>query len=145
LADRRRGGVVDGVDGSEPSQRALQWAPRYAAATGATVTAIHAWQVPPLHAAVVMLLPTDEFAEAEQAVLDTAMERAEIAVPGVRAERRLIQGHPAKELIDQSADADLLVVGSRGLGGFAGSTLGSVSQLCVQNAACPVVVVRGED
>jgi nucleotide-binding universal stress UspA family protein len=137
--------VVVGVDGSESSQQALQWAMRYAAATGATVTAMRAWQVPPFHAAAVPLLPSDAFAEAEQAVLDTAVERAEAAVAGVQVERRIVSGPPAKVLIDQSASADLLVVGSRGLGGFTGSLLGSVSQYCVQHAVCPVVVVRGED
>ena len=54
----------------------------------------------------------------------------------------MVEGYPAPTLIDEAREADLLVVGSRGHGAFAGMLLGSVSQHCAQQAACPVVIVR---
>jgi nucleotide-binding universal stress UspA family protein len=60
----------------------------------------------------------------------------------VEIERRVVEGAPAAVLVDESREADLLVVGSRGLGGFSGLLLGSVSQQCAHHAACPVVIVR---
>jgi nucleotide-binding universal stress UspA family protein len=67
------------------------------------------------------------------------------AVPGQDADRvtkRVVMGHPARVLVDAAADADLLVVGSRGRGGFTGTLLGSVSQHAIAHGACPVVVAR---
>ena len=65
--------------------------------------------------------------------------------PGVKVERRVLEGGAAGVLVDIAAGADLLVVGSRGRGGFAGLLLGSVAQQCVHHATCPVVVVRSKD
>jgi len=62
----------------------------------------------------------------------------------VEIERRVVEGRPAAVLVDESQGADLLVVGSRGHGGFAGLLLGSVSQQCAHHAACPVVIVHGK-
>lgn len=64
--------------------------------------------------------------------------------PGVKIESRVVEGHPAPVLVEASKGADLLVVGSRGHGEFAGMLLGSVSEHCVSNAPCPVLVLRGE-
>ena len=75
-----------------------------------------------------------------------ALEATTLAVlgssPALPVESELKQGHPRQVLVDSSADADLLVVGSRGLGGFAGMLLGSVSDHCARHAKCPVVIVR---
>jgi nucleotide-binding universal stress UspA family protein len=71
---------------------------------------------------------------------DTAAQREQF--PGVRVELRAVQANPAKCLVEMSRDAFILVVGSRGLGGFAGMILGSVSEQTVRHAACPVLVVR---
>ena len=75
-------------------------------------------------------------------VLREAVERVRSDHPSVAVETTVIEGPPARVLVDMSADADLLVVGSRGLGGFSGLLLGSVSQQCVHHAHCPVTVVR---
>jgi nucleotide-binding universal stress UspA family protein len=78
---------------------------------------------------------------AEQ-VLREAVERARSDHPAVKVETAVVEGRPARVLVEMSADADLLVVGSRGLGGFSELLLGSVSQQCVHHAHCPVTVVR---
>jgi nucleotide-binding universal stress UspA family protein len=75
-------------------------------------------------------------------VLQEAVERVRSDHPSVEVETTVVEGQPARVLVDMSADADLLVVGSRGLGGFSGLLLGSVSQQCVHHAHCPVTVVR---
>ena len=74
--------------------------------------------------------------------LREAVERVRSAHPSAEVETTVVEGPPARVLVDMSADADLLVVGSRGLGGFSGLLLGSVSQQCVHHAHCPVTVVR---
>jgi nucleotide-binding universal stress UspA family protein len=74
--------------------------------------------------------------------VEDAAERARRILPAELVHTAVVSGGPAERLIDQSKDADLLVVGSRGRGGFRGLLLGSVSQQCVSHAQCPVVVVR---
>jgi nucleotide-binding universal stress UspA family protein len=75
-------------------------------------------------------------------MLREAVERVRSDHPAVNVETAVIEGLPAQVLVDMSADADLLVVGSRGRGGFSELLLGSVSQQCVHHARCPVTVVR---
>lgn len=144
--------VLVGVDGSEPSAAALKWAARYAQATGGSLTAVLAWhfpsaaEVPPTDAPPADVTPADVKSEAEQAkadLIDQAITAVLGAEPPVRIERKAVYGHPAQVLIEESADADLLVVGNRGYGGFTGMMLGSVSTHCVTHAHCPVTVVRG--
>ena len=89
------------------------------------------------------IVDADELASAsEQALAETVTEVAG-ADPPVRVESYVLTGHPAYELAQYAKDADLLVVGSRGHGGFVGALLGSVSDHCVHHATCPVVVIRG--
>jgi nucleotide-binding universal stress UspA family protein len=129
----RRGLVVVGVDGSFQSVAALRWAARYADATGAAMRAVIA-RHPEADGQPTM---------SGTAVLDDALARA---LPGDIApavERKVRSGHPAQVLIDESREADLLVVGSSGHGGFTGMLVGSVSIHCVTGAYCPVTVVRG--
>ena len=136
--------IVVGIDGSQPSRLALQWAMRQAELTGATVDAIHAWDMPPINdPALVVVMPDDLKNAAERVVADTILEVAG-AHPAVPVRGRAVQGYPATVLIRAAQDADLLVVGSRGHGGFVGALLGSVSQHCVHHATCPVVVIRGQ-
>jgi len=138
--------VVVGVDGSEESVAALAWARRYAAATGARVRAIMAWHYPgavggpPIERAPGSVHQQTE--EQERGTLTEAVSKAygDPAPDGV--EVTLGYGRPAPVLIEASKEADLLVVGHRGHGGFAGMLVGSVSLHCVTGAACPVVVVR---
>jgi nucleotide-binding universal stress UspA family protein len=136
--------IVVGVDGSEPSKQALGWAIEQAGLTGATVDAVIVWEYPVTYAwGTVAIVDADELATAsEQALAETVAEVAG-ADPPVRVECYVITGHPAYELVLYAKDADLLVVGSRGHGGFVGAMLGSVSHYCVHHATCPVVVIRG--
>ena len=94
----------------------------------------YGWAVP---------IPDDFDPEADtRKVLDTAIAGALSEHPGLKAEARLINGHPAPVLVEASKGADLLVVGSRGHGEFVGMLIGSVSEYCVTNAHCPVLVHR---
>jgi nucleotide-binding universal stress UspA family protein len=136
--------IVVGIDGSEHSKAALRWAVKEAALRGAAVRAVHAWQVYPALYSGTTITATDfedVRAQAGSFVEDFVAE----VVPnheGVEIESIAIQGESvAPALADAAAGADLLVVGSRGLGGFRGLLLGSVSQQCVHHATCPVVVL----
>ena len=130
--------IVVGVDGSEPSKAALAWAVRQGEQTGARVEAVFAWDFPAVFG-VVSAGVFDFVGLAAHVLADTITEVGNPA----RVHPRVLRGHAAQVLIDASAGADLLVVGSRGHGGFAGVLLGSVSQHCVHHAPCPVVVIRG--
>lgn len=136
--------VVVGVDGSAGSVAALGWAARYAQQAGATVRAVLAWHYPgaaggpPVE--VSPLRP-----ENERQMRDRLNEAVTQVYPGPASdnvEAKVSYGHPAEVLIDESRDADLLVVGHRGHGGFPRMHLGSVSIHCVTAAECPVTVVR---
>lgn len=134
------GRIVVGVDGSDSSKAALRWAVRQARLTGARVEAVHAWQYP---------TTAYGWAVTETNVESVARLRLEEMIAGaagpdadVEVQPVVQQGHPAQVLLDAARGAELLVVGNRGHGGFAGALLGSVGQHVVQHAACPVVVVR---
>ncbi|MEV0271463.1 universal stress protein [Hamadaea sp. NPDC050747] len=130
--------VVVGVDGSPSSVQALRWAADYAAATGADLVAVTAWQVPSGMGSGAAVLPGEDFENAAWEVVDKALATAAVA-PTTRIVER---GDPATVLLDHAKDADLLVVGSRGHGEVSEVLLGSVSHRCVHHATCPVVVVR---
>ncbi|MEW2548252.1 universal stress protein [Streptomyces sp. NPDC047002] len=132
--------VVVGVDGSPSSKEALRWAVSQAKDTGAVVEAVIAWDVPVTGwpAAV----PSRQFAAWAAGTLDETVEDVLGAEVPVTVRRAARGGHPAKVLVDAARGADLLVVGSRGHGGFAGALLGSVGLHCARHAPCPVVVVR---
>jgi nucleotide-binding universal stress UspA family protein len=135
--------VIVGVDGSPPSAHALNWACRLGDTCGYTVRAVCAWS---LGVSGEDWMPQPGVSaegqrRAEQMLLE-AVGRARSDHPAVTVETAVIEGPPARVLVDLSADADLLVVGSRGRGGFSGLLLGSVSQQCVHHAHCPVTVVR---
>ncbi|HEY7145956.1 MAG TPA: universal stress protein [Streptosporangiaceae bacterium] len=137
--------VVAGVDGSEESIMALSWAARYAKATGAALQAVLAWHYPAaVGTAPPGVTPQPVRAQAEQYVLDNLTAAiGKAAEPAAElAEPRIAYGHAAPVLVDESGQADLLVVGGRGHSSFAGMLLGSVSTYCVSHARCPVLVVR---
>ena len=138
--------VVVGIDGSPASALALAWAARYARAVGAHLRAVLAWQYPaaawPTQAGVAPAGVQDQMEVAKQEELDKALAATLGEPPYVEVESKLVYGHASQALIDESADADLLVVGSRGHGAFTGMLHGSVSMQCVTHAACPVAVVR---
>jgi len=139
-------GIVVGIDGSSNSERALDWAMKLAAALHDPLTAIAVHEVPksywggipvigPGDAAVL-----DQLRQAAEQMVHAAEGRLADAKPA-SVEVRAVSGFAVKELVDASQDADLLVVGSRGGGGFARLLLGSVSSQVLQHAACPVVTV----
>ncbi|GGW99178.1 universal stress protein [Streptomyces malachitofuscus] len=140
--------IVVGVDGSDSSKRALRWAVRQGRLTDGVVEALTAWDFPQFHGALGWLPPSsrDEGALEARAreELTRAVEEAVGPQPSVELRTEVRYGTPASVLLDAAHGASLLVVGSRGLGGFAGLLLGSVAQHCAQHAACPVVVVRDD-
>lgn len=139
--------IVVGVDGSQSSRQALRWAARQAELTRGVVEAVAAWNIPHFYGARAWLPPssTDEAALKSRAhsELVEAVEETLGSSPPVEVRAEARYGTAASVLIDASRDAAVLVVGSRGLGGFSGLLLGSVAQHCVQHAVCPVLVVRG--
>ena len=138
--------IVVGVDQSEGARAALRFALEEARLRQARLRVVHAWQFGYIGApGFEGSLPAvggdlAEFHEAAEAALDETLRG--VVADGVAIERRVDQGAAAPVLIEESRDADLLVVGSRGHGGFAQLLLGSVSQQCAQHAFCPVVIVR---
>jgi nucleotide-binding universal stress UspA family protein len=137
--------IVVGVDGSEPSKQALRWAIEQAALSGATVEAVGAWEYQSNYGwGTVAAIDAAELAEACERTVVEAVTEVGGEDPPVRIDSYIVRGHPANELVQQAKGADLLVVGSRGHGGFVGALLGSVSQHCVHHATCPVVIVRDQ-
>ena len=139
--------VVVGVDGSAESIGALKWAAGYAAATGATVTAVLSWHYPAAVGIAPVGVAPRAVSDEVRAQMEETLDKALTEVFGTSApenvQTKLDYGHPAQVLVEESRRADLLVVGHRGHGAFTGMLIGSVSIHCVANAACPVVVVRG--
>lgn len=144
--------TVVGVDGSEPGTAAVRWAARRCAETGAGLRLVHAYVVPVMFPAApfaaVPLRAQEAYEQAARALLAEAerVARAEAgAGPALEVDTQLVVGGPASALIDASAQAGLVVVGSRGHGGFAGLLLGSVGVQVSAHASCPTAVVRGAD
>jgi nucleotide-binding universal stress UspA family protein len=140
---KQENGIVVGVDGSASSRKALERALQYAAALGLPVTAVQAWQVPLAYGSAAMVLPAAEFGAEARRALEKTVDEVAAEWPQVHVERVVKEGHPAKVLLEIADEAHLLVVGSRGHGGFVGAVIGSVSQYCVTHAQCPILVVRG--
>jgi nucleotide-binding universal stress UspA family protein len=134
--------IVVGVDGSPSSKAALAWAIGQAKLTGAVVDAVTAWDYPATYGYAAAVVDVDWEALAAQVLRDAVSEVAPDAAAGA-IRQRVSEGNAAQVLLDASAGADLLVVGSRGHGGFVEALLGSVSQHMVHHAAIPVVVIRG--
>jgi len=144
---RNIGRIVVGVDGSESSRAALRWAYDEAASHGASLTVVTAWHPPPLPqiSPYGSLPPGGYFDQPKHnalALLDGLTAGLGDKRPRVDVRTVVEEGNPVQVLIEQSAGADLVVVGSRGHGGFAGMLLGSVSHHLVAHSNCPVVVVR---
>ncbi|HET8752311.1 MAG TPA: universal stress protein [Gaiellaceae bacterium] len=141
--------IVVGVDQSEQAKKALRFALEEAKLRNAKLRVVHAWQYGTIGATgiegfyppVVGADVNDVHEAAERALEETLREQL-ADTDSVEVERRVVEGPPAGVLVNQSRDADLLVVGSRGHGGFTELLLGSVSQQVSHHAACPVVIVR---
>jgi nucleotide-binding universal stress UspA family protein len=142
MAEYRRR-IVVGVDGSESSKQALRWAIREAELTGGSVVAVTAWHVPSAYGlAPVPVDAGEDFEGDAKRVLTEALAEVSGLAPEVRVEPLIAEGHAASVLLEAARGADLLVVGSRGHGGFASALVGSVSLYCVLHAHCPVLVLR---
>jgi nucleotide-binding universal stress UspA family protein len=143
------GVIVVGVDHSPGAKAALRFALEEARLRQATLRVVHAWQFGYIGATGFEgALPAvggelEDFRRGAEAALDETLRDVGADTDGVAIERRVDQGTAAAVLVEESRGADLLVVGSRGHGGFAQLLLGSVSQQCAHHAFCPVVIVRG--
>ncbi|MFD3737759.1 universal stress protein [Streptomyces sp. NPDC058629] len=145
LAD---GPVVLGVDGSAAGEPAVDFAFATAERRKAPLVALHAWTTwnaplpAPQDASAPYANPPGALAEEEDTLLSEALAGCRARYPDVVVERRVVHGRTREALIDASRSAQLMVVGARGRGGFAGLLLGSVSQALLHHAHCPVAVVR---
>ncbi len=135
--------VVVGVDGSEESKQALRWGARIAAAENARLEAITVWQFPATFIQAYVPVSVDQTQDMEKALTDIVDE---VFGPDRPADMHLavLEGGTAHVLLRESADAVMLVVGSRGHGGFAGLLLGSVSHNLAAHSSCPVLIVHAE-
>jgi len=139
--------IVAGVDGSDGAHRALEWAVEEARLRDATLVVVYGWQVPPI---VTGAGPYDAPVVLEQETLE-AVERSakdvverqlgSVDTSGIDVQRRIEPRPPVDLVLDAATGADLVVVGTRGHGGFTGLLLGSVSQQVAHHAPCPVVIV----
>jgi nucleotide-binding universal stress UspA family protein len=137
--------IVVGVDGSECGDAALRFAAEEAALRSARLRVVCAWEVPAMVFAGGWAFPADLIPEFERGAQDTGEKALSLVAglqPDVDREARTAHGPAGRVLLDEAEDADLLVVGSRGLGSFAGMLLGSVSQQVAHHARCPVVIVH---
>ncbi|HZF90662.1 universal stress protein [Streptomyces sp.] len=145
------GPVVLGVDGSAAGEPAVDFAFATAERRKAPLVALHAWTTwnapmpAPQDASAPYANPPGALAEAEETLLSEALAGYRERYPGVVVEHRVVHGRTREALIDASRSAQLVVVGARGRGGFAGLLLGSVSQAVLHHAHCPVAVVRAAD
>ena len=139
------GGVLVGHDGSECAQEALQWAAGLALRAGYPLHVLRAWKMTTAPQPATLepgyIPPLEDFERAVREELEAHVAGAGLD-PALPVTCHTAHGTPARGLIESAARADLLVVGARGRGGFAGLVLGSVSDQCVRHAPCPVTVVR---
>jgi nucleotide-binding universal stress UspA family protein len=137
------GRIVVGVDGSRPSRQALRWGAHLAATFGAGLDAVGAWDFPPSYGW--SAVPSDwDPARDMRKVLDETIDEVFGDQPPAGLRRLVSEGGAAKVLLDASRGAIMLVVGSRGHGGFAGLLLGSVSANVAEHSSCPVLVIHGD-
>ncbi|MGX1161268.1 nucleotide-binding universal stress UspA family protein [Arthrobacter sp. SLBN-100] len=133
--------IVVGVDGSEASIEALRQAQRLAVQLGAKVSANAYWDYPQVYSGYTMM-GIEGFEERAGQILDEAVRTAFGDETPSNVISSPVRGHPRESLIEASRDADMVVVGRRGHGGFGGLLLGSVSSALVAHAHCPVLVVH---
>jgi nucleotide-binding universal stress UspA family protein len=142
-------GIIVGVDGSGHSQRALEWAMKEAAMRHAplTVLTVHP-AIVGYFGGVVTSAGDLELTEQTQAAVKVEADRVLAGLSGPHPESvtvRAVHGFPVEELVNASKDADIVVLGSRGVGGFTRLLLGSTAGQVVQHAHCPVLIIPPED
>jgi len=141
--DRAAKRIVVGVDGSEPSKRALAWAARQAKEFGVPLQVVITWELPATYGwAAPLPEGLDLEGDSRGVVTDEVAEVIGPDAANLDLTLSIIEGHPAAVLLRESETASLLVVGSRGHGSFAGMLLGSVGHHLVAHSHCPVVIVR---
>lgn len=136
--------IVVGIDGSEGAARALEFAAKEATLRARGLRVVAVWHVPTPAYSAGMLAPSfsiDEFEHSMKAAADRQVSEVLAAYPDLPHELVVQEGNATHVLLEQSSGAEMLVLGSRGLGGFRGLVLGSVSQQCAHHATCPVVIV----
>jgi nucleotide-binding universal stress UspA family protein len=134
--------IVVGVDGSPSSVNALHWAVDQAQLTGSSVHVVATWELPTSYGWVPTYPPGFDAAGDVAKGVEKTVKDALGENPPVALRTSVVEGDAAQVLVDLSKGAELLVVGSRGHGAFAGMLLGSVSEYCAAHSHCPVVVVR---
>jgi nucleotide-binding universal stress UspA family protein len=139
--------IVVGVDASEGARRALQWAVAEAARRHARLEVLHGWHIPYVGAGMwgpTITVDPHEFEQVAREQLRHIVDSVDTSALAEPPIESMVNGGAAETLLTAGKDADLLVVGSRGLGGFSGLLLGSTSSQVVHHAPCPVVVVPGD-
>jgi nucleotide-binding universal stress UspA family protein len=134
--------IVAGIDGSDSSVLALRWAAHYAAALGARLDVVMAWEYPPSFGWAAIAPEWNPADDVRQVLNETIHAVFGDHVPA-NVHLEVGQGGAAKVLLDACEGATMLVVGSRGHGGFTGLLLGSVSGNVAEHAPCPVLIVHG--
>jgi nucleotide-binding universal stress UspA family protein len=136
--------ILVAIDGSKCARKAFEKALEMAKATDGALTIMHVLQLPPTAALGKTLAAEAEGFFRRDAKLFLAEHAEEAAMKGVKVDTILSKGNPARAILHaaESSDADVIVIGSRGLGGVKGLMLGSVSHAVVQHASVPVLVVR---
>jgi nucleotide-binding universal stress UspA family protein len=135
--------ILVGVDGSEPALGAVRWAAEEAGLRGAPLRLVHTFA-----GLSDPGLPGREFGFREGVLKEAGgwlSRAAELVPPGTAVTTEVLDGHPARRLVEEAGDAQLAVVGNRGRGGLAGLLVGSVAAAVAGHATCPVVVVHGKD
>jgi nucleotide-binding universal stress UspA family protein len=135
--------VVVGVDGSEHGDAALAFAAEEAVLRDADLRIVCAWQIPANMTMDMGMVSGvfESFRDEAELMAAQAVETANQLRPAAKAHAKVVEGHPATVLLEESQGATLLVVGSRGRGELAGILLGSVSQHVIHHSSCPVTVV----
>jgi nucleotide-binding universal stress UspA family protein len=135
--------VVVGIDGSADARTAADWAAREAAAHDGELLVVHAWSLPAVSSDLGpnSAIPFESVERSARELLQSETEHLRGHVPEVEVETRLVYGSPIEVLLELSAEAQLIVVGSRGIGRVQGLILGSVSQAVVGRAECAVLVI----
>ena len=139
--------IVVGVDGSNGGGEVVKFAAHEAALRKGKLRIVSAWEIPPQVYAGGLAPALDQetidgFGDDAKQVVQDAIAEARKLEPGVETDGRIAEGQAADVLLQEAKEADLIVVGNRGLGGFNSLLLGSVSHQVVQHAPCPVTVVR---
>jgi nucleotide-binding universal stress UspA family protein len=136
--------IVVGIDGSEGAARALRFAAGEAVLRNTDLRIVAVWSVPAAYYASEAMapdIPLDEFERSMRSAAERQIDECLAEHPELKMHLIVIEGTPSQVLVEKSEHADMLVVGSRGLGGFRGLMLGSVGQQCAHHASCPVVIV----